>query len=209
MSGWVRRWSGVIIAVVAAGCSTTTTTVVPAACAPGPSATLPVTSHAQETGMWCWAASGQMVMHYLGNNVPQCTQANNRFNRNDCPCAQCGPNAQPNPPCVIGGWPEFDRYGFDHRRTNDTPLTWDQLTRELSRQSGCGRRPVAFSWAWTGGGGHMMVMTGFASLGGVNHVTIVDPWAPCLGDSRIVPYDAFVSGNGYTHWDDFYEIIKR
>ena len=67
---------------------------------------------------------------------------------------------------------------------------------------------MAFTWAWTGGGGHMMVANGFASIGGTNYVSILDPLAPCQGDARIITYAAYVSGGGYTHWDDFYSIRK-
>ena len=48
-------------------------------CNPGIIGSQPVTLRPQETNMWCWAASGQMVMDFLGNNVSQCVQANNRF----------------------------------------------------------------------------------------------------------------------------------
>lgn len=166
---------------------------------------LPVTLHPQETSMWCWAGSGQMVMDFLGNNVAQCTQANNRFGRTDCPCTQCT-NPVSNPPCVSGGWPEFDKYGFTFKRTSDTALSWEKLRTELANWKFCGKRPVAFSWHWNGGSGHMMVATGYVTVEGTNYVAILDPWAPCTGDSRIITYSAYVSGSGYTHWDDFYEI---
>lgn len=177
-------------------------------CRPGTVGTLPMSLHSQETSMWCWAASGQMVMDYLGNNVNQCTQANDRFNRTDCPCGQCGLNAQANPPCVQGGWPEFDNYGFSFQRTSDTALTWSQLRTEVSPRNSCGKRPFAFSWHWSGGSGHMMVVHGYQTVEGTNYVEILDPWAPCVGDARIITYDAYVSGNTYTHWDDFYQVVK-
>jgi len=175
-------------------------------CEPGASALLKVRLHPQETDMWCWAASGQMVMSYLGHDVNQCTQANNRFGMSNCPCAQCGPSQIANPPCVLGGWPEFDKYGFKFARTNNTPLTWDQIRRELSENPGCGKTPIAFSWHWAGGGGHMMVIVGYSTIGNRRFVHIFDPWTPCQGESRIVPYEDYVSGSDYTHWDDFYRI---
>ena len=52
----------------------------------------------------------------------------------------------------------------------------------------------------------MMVATGYVTIEGTNYVSILDPWSPCNGDSRIITYAAYVSGSGYTHWDDFYEI---
>lgn len=191
----VRAGALAALAIGLAGC-----------CSPGVISGLAVPMHPQETSMWCWAGSGQMVMDYLGNNVAQCTQANNRFGVNNCPCNQCGPNAASNPPCVIGGWPEFDKYGFSFDRTSDTALSWNALRKELAKESNCGKRPVAYSWHWNGGGGHMMVATGYVTVEGTNFVAIKDPWAPCNGDTRILTYAAYVGGSGYTHWDDFYRI---
>jgi hypothetical protein len=167
---------------------------------------LPVTLHPQETGMWCWAGSGQMVMDYLGHNVNQCTQANNRFGQTNCPCSQCTSPVS-NPPCVSGGWPEFGKYGFTFQTTSDAPLSWDQLRSELSNHSYCGRTPFAFSWHWPGGGGHMMVAKGYLTLAGVNYVAILDPWAPCQGDERIITYDFYNTSPGdHTHWNDYYTV---
>jgi Papain-like cysteine protease AvrRpt2 len=171
-----------------------------------PISSLPVTLHAQETSMWCWAASGQMVMHYLGHNVSQCVEANNRFNRSDCPCTQCT-NPVSNPPCVEGGWPEFGKYGFTFLTTSNAPLTWDQLRREVANARYCGKRPFAFSWHWPGGGGHMMVVNGYVTVEGTNYVAILDPWAPCQGDTRIITYDFYNTSPGdHTHWDDYYNV---
>lgn len=176
-------------------------------CKPALIGSLPVTLHPQETGMWCWAASGQMVMDYLGHNVSQCTQANNRFSRTDCPCSQCGSNPVTNPPCVIGGWPEFDKYGFTFNKTSGAPLTWDQLREQISNQSYCKKKPFAFSWGWLGGGGHMMVAKGYLTLAGTNYVVILDPWAPCVGDERIITYDFYnADPTDHTHWDDYYDV---
>ena len=159
--------------------------------------------------MWCWAASGQMIMAYLGHDVNQCTQANNAFGQTRCPCNQCGasPEANPTPACISGGWPEFEKYGFESKQTSEEPLAWNALTRQLSDASNCKRRPFAFSWHWPGGGGHMMVAKGYSTVAGVNHVEILDPWSPCQGDERIITYDEFdaVPGN-HTHWNDYYDI---
>ena len=75
-----------------------------------------VNLHAQQTNMWCWAASGQMVMEFLGVNVTQCDEANKRFSHTDC-CNTPTPED-----CVNGGWPEFDKYGFTFQKTSDAPL---------------------------------------------------------------------------------------
>ncbi len=176
-------------------------------CSPATISSLAVGLRPQETSMWCWAASGEMVMDFLGTNVTQCDEANKRFGRTDCPCSQCS-NPIADPPCVIGGWPEFDKYGFKFKRTSDTALTWAQLQEELAEDTYCGKTPIAYSWHWTGGGGHMMVARGYVTANNQNFVAILDPWGPCAGDDRIITYAAYVSGGGYTHWDDFYEIRK-
>jgi hypothetical protein len=89
-------------------------------------------------------------------------------------------------------------------------LTWNQLKAELADSAGCSRRPVAFSWHWPGGGGHMMVAIGYQTVGGVNYVEINDPWAPNVGDHRFITYDFYVASSGdHTHWDDFYQITRK
>lgn len=157
------------------------------------------TLRAQETSMWCWAASGEMCMDFLGTNVTQCDEANKRFGRSDC-CNSTVPNA-----CVNGGWPEFDKYNFTFVRTSDKPLSWAALKKQIY----CKHKPVAFSWHWMGGGGHMMVVYGYAQIGDTRYLAIHDPWAPNVGGSRFITYEEYVSGTGHTHWDDFYEIAKK
>lgn len=159
----------------------------------------PVTLRPQETSMWCWAASGEMCMDFLGTNVSQCDQANKRFGRTDC-CNSPAPNS-----CLNGGWPEFDKYGFSFKRTNSLALSWEDLKKEIY----CNKRPVAFSWGWIGGGGHMMVAYGYAVVGGVKYVSIRDPWSPNVGNTRLITYEEYVSSSNHTHWDDFYEIARK
>lgn len=194
---------GLCIAVFIGGC-----------CKPAVIGSLPVQLHSQETGMWCWAASGQMIMHYLGHDVSQCVQANNRFGRTDCCSIDLCPAptepapAWPNPcNCVCGGWPEFGKYDFSSKHTTNAALSWDDLKNQVSDAPNCKRRPFAFSWHWPGGGGHMMVVKGYVTLAGTDYVVILDPWAPCAGDERIITYDYYVESAGHhTHWDDYYDI---
>jgi hypothetical protein len=176
-----------------------------ASCDPPVTTELQVTLRPQKTDMWCWAASGQMVMEYLGKPVEQCIQANNRLHRSDC-CKSPTPDE-----CVLGGWPEFDKYGFQFKRTNGTALPWDQLRRELAAKTGggpCSFTPFAFSWRWIGNGGHMMVATGYTTTpDGKNYVHINDPWEPNIGTTRTILYDVYDQLPGdHTHWDDFYDV---
>ena len=174
-------------------------------CHPGTLASHPVELHPQETQMWCGAAAGQMVMDYLGHDVSQCKQANDRFESTDCACSQCGATTPVNPACIKGWFPEFKRYGFDSKRKYDEALEWDEVTSELSKN--CGNTPFVFSWHWLGGSGHVMVATGYNTVDGVNKIEILNPWTPCDGDAEIITYDEYVERPGdHTHWDDIYAI---
>jgi hypothetical protein len=176
-------------------------------CQPALIGSLPVQLHPQQTNMWCWAASGEMVMDYLGHDVAQCVEANNRFARKDCCTIQLCPNPVAAHPCVRGGWPEFGKYGFSFKKTTNAPLSWEDLREQISNMPCCKKRPFCFTWYWAGGGGHMMVAKGYFTLGGTNYVAVLDPWAPCQGDEYIITYDYYVESIGnHTHWDDYYDV---
>lgn len=191
-------------------------TLIVGCCKPTLVESLSVTLHPQETQNWCWAASGQMVMDYLGHDVSQCTQANNRFNRNDCCNIDlCPPPTEPPQYDIVGncincacpGWPEFDKYGFEFKRTHNAPLTWAQIKEQLCKAEYCKAKPFAFSWHWPGGGGHMMVVKGYITLMKGNYVLVLDPWAPCYGDAVIMTYDYYnIYPGHHSHWDDFYDV---
>ena len=149
--------------------------------------------------MWCWAASGQMCMQFFGVTVEQCDEANKRFGRTDC-CNNPVPND-----CINGGWPEFDKYGFTFSTTSDAPLTWAQVQDQIY----CKGKPFAFSWHWTGGGGHMMVAHGYVTIDGVNYVSVDNPLPVGQGDEYTRTYDDYVSGTDHTHWNDYYDITKK
>ncbi len=191
-------------------------TACPCVCKPALVGSLAVPLHPQETSNWCWAASGQMVMDYLGHSVSQCAQANHLFSRTDCCTIDLCPVPTEAPQydtlgncigCACGGWPEFGNWGFNSTRTSDKALTWDQVKNEISNEPCCSKRPFTFTWHWPGGGGHTMVAKGYLSLSGVNYVVMLDPWSPCVGDETIITYDFYnTASTHHTHWDDFYEI---
>ncbi|WNG18067.1 C39 family peptidase [Cystobacter fuscus] len=161
--------------------------------------TLPVPLFPQETNQWCWAGSGQMIMNYLGaTRVSQCDQANRRLGRSDC-CNSPVPSA-----CVQPGWPEFEKYGFAYNTTSNSALSWSSLVSEINAN-----RPVGFSWGWTGGGGHMMVASGYLTLLNTNYVYVNDPWAPNVGDQYYITYSEYVSGADHVHWRDYYNIREN
>jgi hypothetical protein len=174
-------------------------------CNPGNIGSQAVTLDAQQTSMWCWAASGKMTMDFVhsASNVQECDEANKRFGRNDC-CHSPVPSA-----CVNGGWPEYEKYSFTATQTSDAPLSWANLTSQIY----CSRKPFAFAWHWNGGGGHMMVATGYVTIDGTQYVSVNNPWPPNAvttggGVQEVYTYDKYVGGSAYdhTHWNDYYNI---
>jgi len=116
---------------------------------------LPVTLEWQKTSEWCWAASGQMIMNFLGPTyVPQSYEANEAFSRTDCTSCPT-PDA-----CVSPGWPQFSTWGFNSNTTSwSTALTWNQVLGQINAG-----KPFMFSWEWNGGGAHAMVATRILDL---------------------------------------------
>lgn len=164
---------------------------------------LSVPLYPQETRMWCWAASGEMVMHYSGTDVDQCTQANNRFGRSDCCTITLCPTPVSSHACVSGGWPEFSKYGFSYNTTSDAALSWSTVKSQISND-----KPFCVTWHWPGGGGHMMVAIAYMRKEGENYVGINDPWSPCNGDFYWVTYDFYDEQTGHhTHWNDYYDVV--
>lgn len=170
-------------------------------CTPPAAASLPITLVPQELSQWCWAASGQMVMKNLQTEVTQCGQANDRFHLDDC----C-PSTTANDTCNTGGWPEFEKHQIRYQKTPGIAVSWS----ELQKQIGCSKQPVAFSWKWAGGGGHMMVAVGYVHANdGTNLVEVDDPWEPNKGSHYFLTYAEFVSApDHHDHWDDYYNFSK-
>jgi hypothetical protein len=140
-----------------------------------------------------------MIMSYLGHPVSQCAQANAAFGRSDC----C--NTPTPAECVRNGWPELWRYGFGSQQTpGGTALSWAALRAEIQSN-----RPVAFSWCFAMDGGcHIMVAIGAKTVGISNFVTVNDPAQPNWGGQSDLLYSAYVSGSGYSHLVDIYNITK-
>jgi hypothetical protein len=151
----------------------------------------------QQTGQWCWAGVGQMIMAYHGINVAQCTQANDRLGRTDC-CNSPTPNA-----CVQPGWPEFERHGLSTTWTNwGTALTLSQAQAELNAG-----RPFAGVRDWGNGTSHIVSVIDYLRFDGDDFLVINDPSPVGAGDQYIETYNDFVQVPGvHTHGLDIYGI---
>lgn len=171
---------------------------------------LQVPLFAQQTPNWCWAASGEMIMDYLGREVPQCLQVGNILAESSgsgsCDCCQ-----KPRPGNCIDqrGWPDYDQYEF-YFSGKPGGLSWEELIDQIDSN-----KPVGFSWKWEDSGSHYMVARGYIILNDIRMVVMNDPipWSECKckgGSVKIISYRDYVEfPYRYTHWYDDYNITKK
>lgn len=158
----------------------------------------PVTLRPQETNNWCWAGTTEMITSFLGHGRSQCDLANERFSRTDCCTGTCPKNAACNTP----GWTMFTESGFK-TDVSGTPLAWDTLKSQIY----CAKKPMSYAYGpKTGGVGHVVVVSGYAEIGGVAYVALTDPWAPCTGANRFIPYAEYAGSTTVDHWETNYNI---
>lgn len=127
----------------------------PKPCATDRNVTLAV---AQETDVWCWAASGQGVMSFHNVKPRQCGIVNkakvegNATGEDSTTPICCENNfvAQ----CQQNGWPDevFDKFGIDYRWLYGT-LSQPQVAEQI-----CENGPFTYSIEYEGGGGHTFVV---------------------------------------------------
>jgi hypothetical protein len=167
---------------------------------------LPVKLHAQETEVWCWAATGQMTMEFLGKGVSQAEQANLAFRRSDC-------GQRPTPrPCVRGGEILLRPYGFTYEASTK-PLSEQAVIHQLHTL----RKPIPFAWRFPGGGGHAALVTGYArQADGTLLVACLDPYPPPAKDARswgggqriFMPYSRWVGDYDHTFGHAFFNVTR-
>jgi hypothetical protein len=140
-----------------------------------------------------------MILGYFGVAAPQCDQANKRFGLTQC-CDATGtlPASPLDSKCDDGAFPEFQKYGYGARATNNKELEWPDIRNHIY----CRQQPFAFSW-YDLGGGHMMVGVGYEAEGTSRFVCRNDP-EPV--DYDCIPYDYYVNGTG-SHWNDYYDFV--
>ena len=163
---------------------------------------LRVPLRAQETEGWCWAASVEMILGFLGTELSQRDLANKHFSTPaggaDAPGTWRG-----------GAWPQFDKYGFDCKTTM-TAFSWEAVTNEL----GAGR-PFAFCRKWEDGPAyHILVVSGcYLTLTGRRYLQIHNPSPTRVGKIQRVPYGQYVrgkaAGRNFVHERTYYEIRKK
>ena len=173
----------------------------------------------QEASLWCWAASGQMVMQYFTVSIRQCSQAGVYFRRECC--------SQPTPhECTEkGGKVIINHYGFTYTPPSEIiRLSESQIaTQVYSRREPWIINPYRRNPQW----GHVLVAVGYDSFEDIERggllIGINDPWpknspynslgqptGPTAGEFYLETYEAYANGwyEGVTHTEgwDIYDI---
>ena len=155
---------------------------------------LNVLPEAQETSYWCCFASAVMIMKYHHVTVTQCDEASSSLKQ------QCCNKPLPSS-CLNSGWPEFHKYRFNYTPTSNNSLSWPDVQNQIDQS-----QPMAFSWHWNRGGGHMMVLIGYKVQNGIQYVLINDPDIQKAQRQYWITFDDYVSGTDHSHWNDYYDI---
>lgn len=172
-------------------------------CDPEVIGSVPNDLRAQETNNWCWAGVTQMLASHLDVSTTQCALANHRFGRTDC----CDPEDEGVPcpkrdECNQPGWLELDHLGVTADESEDA-LSWDGIQSQVY----CRAKPMGYAYGTPGVVGHVVVVKGYVTVGGTDYVVLNDPWAPCAGSERLLPYAEYADPPGSaTHWNTWYNI---
>ena len=175
-------------------------------CTPELVGSVPNTLRPQETQNWCWAATTQMLASQQGISVNQCDLANHRFGKTNCCNPQSsGMSCPKTNDCNSPGWPELDYVGLKFSETT-TALSWKDLTKQIY----CSKKVMGYAYGTPGIVGHVLVIKGYITIAGTQYVILNDPWGPCAGEERLLPYTEYVDPQGAsTHWRTFYNIAKK
>jgi len=175
-------------------------------CDPEITGSVPNTLRPQETNNWCWAATTQMLAQHFGISISQCDLANHRFGKTNCcdfqnPGSPCPKTNDCNSP----GWLELDFAGLTFKESASA-LSWTDLRKQIY----CSKKPMGYAYGTPGIVGHVVVIKGYASIGGTDYVVLNDPWSPCVGQERAIPYSEYADPAGSaTHWDTWYDLEKK
>lgn len=140
----------------------------------------------QAESEWCWATSAKMVIEYFSPlpRINECDEANYHTSSTVC-CADGS-----SPTCDKGGpLNPLPIYPISYHDTvYGTPLTFDQIKYQIWVKNS----PVGFAWHWIPKGGHVMVLTGYATdSSGNQYVWVNNPEPVGKGSTELIPYSEF------------------
>src|SRR5262245_48351627 len=121
---------------------------------------------AQTESNWCWAATSTSVsrFYWAMSTWIQCKVAGAELHLNGC-CHAPAPA-----PCNVPWFLDLALTRTNNFVSMTGPLPFNQVQAEIDAG-----RPVGARIGWNGGGGHFMVIYGYASAGGVDYFDIDDP----------------------------------
>ncbi|MDF2050341.1 papain-like cysteine protease family protein [Arthrobacter sp. Cr_A7] len=146
----------------------------------------------QTQSNWCWAAASTSVSHYYWrfSHWTQCKVCNAELNRTDA-CNSPVPAA-----CNVPWY--LDRA---LTRTKNYVSITGQITFAQIRAEIDAGRPVGARVGWNGGGGHFMMIYGYATYFGAQYVDIDDP---IYGKSHLRLSDFSTNYQGSGTWTHTY-----
>ena len=167
----IRTLLLVVLVGAAAACDESTTA--PDDSPEGPVA-LPVPYRGQQTQVWCWAATSEMVLAYYGVNVPQCEILSAWMQMNCC---------IPNPACETAGSLQVIQGTLHHFGALDSFISGALTFAQVQAEIDAGRPMiVAYNNSFAG---HVVVIFGYDPVNGT--VFVHDPYFgtfyPRYGDS--------------------------
>jgi len=166
--------------------------------------TLPVTYVEQpESSNWCWAAVGETIMGYHGHDVSSERQvkdysASTKITK--------GPSVgnNTNNSSKIGGWPQFQDYGF-HAKHTSKPLSYRDIVREIFLH----QRPIAYAYSPKGRMGHIVSVIGFSrTRNGTPYLICYD--SQIQGRKIRIPYSDYAKAFGYhKHLRTYHQVYPK
>lgn len=147
----------------------------------------------QQASNWCWAATSKSVSHFywFRSTWTQCRIVNAELNRTDA-CNTPIPAAS-NVPWYL------DRALT--RTNNFASITAGRATFAQIRAEIDAGRPMGARIGWNGGGGHFMMIYGYATWLGEEYVDIDDP---IYGKSHLTLVDFSTNYQGSGSWTHYY-----
>jgi hypothetical protein len=146
------------------------TAIVPVGYGYGASKILNVPEETQEQDQWCWAACSQALLSFFKKEISQCRVADFARDRQDC----CSKPEECNDPNYMYGIAGSIEDILNHWCVSSAPLEsalgFAECKKEINND-----RPFLIRYEWWEGGGHFLVVRGYAT-DSPGYLHIMDPW---------------------------------
>lgn len=172
--------------------------------------------HYQERSNWCWAASSQMILRFYDKHFSdQCELAETARNANtgyfgatNC-CLQ--PNGNNDNDGVVGCNRSNSMYGTSESMATllnlhavPTTNVTSSLSYALAKTELDASRPFIIRWGWNSGGGHFLVVKGYADASGAvpDQLSLANPLfnsGATMMDYSLVVSNPAANGWSWTH----------